>query len=53
MIGFLGKLFQSKSNWQEILELENQIEHKYPKLYKDFFEIQTFYELENVGEITL
>ena len=46
------KAVPSKVTDEEILELENQIEHKYPKLYKDFLKYKHFYELENVGEIT-
>lgn len=46
------KAVPSKVTDEEIRELENQIEHKYPKLYKDFLKYKHFYELENVGEIT-
>lgn len=42
----------SKVTDQDILELENQIELKYPSLYKDFLKYKHFYELENIAEIT-
>lgn len=46
------KAVPSKVTDEDILELENQIELKYPKLYKDFLKYKHFYELENVDEIT-
>ncbi|WP_299611358.1 SMI1/KNR4 family protein, partial [uncultured Aquimarina sp.] len=45
------KAISSKVTDEDILELENQIGHKYPELYKDFLKYKHFYELENIAEI--
>ena len=41
----------SKVSDRDIIELENQIELKYPNLYKEFLKYKHFYELENVAHI--
>lgn len=46
------KAIPSKVTDQDILELENKIELKYPGLYIDFLKYKHFYELENIADIT-
>lgn len=46
------KAVPSKVTDEDILELENLIGLKYPRLYIDFLKYKHFYELENVAEIS-
>ncbi|MFT5890366.1 MAG: hypothetical protein ACI9Y7_000456 [Dokdonia sp.] len=63
-IEMIDKKVEQKDDWipwkapssnvktKDIIELENKIELKYPKLYIEFLQYKHFYELENIAEIS-